>query len=118
MRTANLLFLSAAGFVVAFVAALSLNTQAAVPQQAAAQGSWPALPGHEAMVVPPENPMTPAKVELGKMLYYDTRMSGDGKRSCYSCHVVERGLTDGRDRAGSLSAKARNHPFTNSGADT
>jgi cytochrome c peroxidase len=56
----------------------------------------PALPGYDAMAIPPENPMTAAKVELGKQLYYDTRMSGDGKRSCYSCHVSEKGLTDGR----------------------
>jgi cytochrome c peroxidase len=55
----------------------------------------PALAGYEPMRIPPENPMTAAKVELGKQLYYDTRMSGDGKRSCYSCHVSEKGLTDG-----------------------
>jgi cytochrome c peroxidase len=57
---------------------------------------FPAIPRYEAMHVPPDNPMTPAKVELGKKLYYDERLSGDGKRSCYSCHVEERGLTDGR----------------------
>jgi cytochrome c peroxidase len=39
--------------------------------------------------------MTKAKVELGKQLYYDKRISGDGSRSCYSCHVKEKGLTDG-----------------------
>jgi cytochrome c peroxidase len=57
---------------------------------------WPAMPRYEAMAVPETNPMTPAKVELGRMLYYDTRLSGDGKRSCYSCHLAENGLTDGR----------------------
>lgn len=57
---------------------------------------WPAVPGYEPMKIPPENAMTTAKVELGKQLYYDTRMSGDGKRSCYSCHVPEHGLTDGK----------------------
>jgi cytochrome c peroxidase len=43
--------------------------------------------------------MTAEKVELGKSLYYDTRLSGDGERSCYSCHVEENGLTDGRPLA-------------------
>lgn len=33
-----------------------------------------------------ENPLTQAKVNLGKMLYYDTRLSKNGNRSCNSCH--------------------------------
>ena len=36
----------------------------------------------------PENPMTEAKVELGKTLYYDTRLSKDGNVSCDSCHML------------------------------
>ncbi len=56
----------------------------------------PALARYEAMRIPADNPMTAAKVELGKQLYYDTRLSGDGQRSCYSCHVSEKGLTDGQ----------------------
>lgn len=36
--------------------------------------------------VNPDNPLTPAKVELGKALYYDTRLSKDGNISCDSCH--------------------------------
>ncbi len=61
--------------------------------------SFPAIARLEAMQIPADNPMTVAKVELGKQLYYDERLSGDGKRSCYSCHVEERGLTDGRPLA-------------------
>jgi len=60
---------------------------------------WPELPGYAAMVIPADNPMTRARVELGKQLYYDQRLSGDGSRSCYSCHLVENGLTDGKPRA-------------------
>jgi cytochrome c peroxidase len=33
-----------------------------------------------------ENPLTPAKVKLGKLLYFDTRLSMTGKNSCNSCH--------------------------------
>ncbi len=47
------------------------------------------------MPVPADNPMTPDKVELGWMLFFDERLSGDGTRSCYSCHLNEKGLTDG-----------------------
>lgn len=57
------------------------------------------LPGYEAMNIPADNPMTAEKVALGRQLYYDQRLSGDGQRSCYSCHVCEKGLTDGRAKA-------------------
>jgi cytochrome c peroxidase len=46
--------------------------------------------------VPEDNPITPDKVALGRQLYYDARLSADGTRSCYSCHVCEHGLTDGK----------------------
>jgi cytochrome c peroxidase len=51
------------------------------------------------MKVPADNPMSSAKVELGKQLFYDARLSGDGSRSCYSCHLEEHGLTDGKAKA-------------------
>jgi cytochrome c peroxidase len=53
------------------------------------------LAGYEAMPIPADNPMTPEKVALGRQLFFDERLSGDGSRSCYSCHVCEKGLTDG-----------------------
>ncbi|MGH9554354.1 MAG: cytochrome-c peroxidase [Terriglobales bacterium] len=68
--------------------------------QAAPQAAqWPEIKTYEEMKIPADNPMTPAKVELGKQLYYDARLSGDGTRSCYSCHVKEKGLTDGKPTA-------------------
>ncbi|MFN7923460.1 MAG: cytochrome c peroxidase [Bryobacteraceae bacterium] len=67
---------------------------------------WPSVPGYEEMKYPADNPMTEAKVELGKMLYFDKRLSGDGTRSCYYCHVKEKGLTDGQPTAiGAFEAK-------------
>jgi cytochrome c peroxidase len=69
------------------------------PPPPAPPPSFPAIPRLEAMSIPADNPMTVPKVELGKKLYYDERLSGDGKRSCYSCHVEDRGLTDGRPLA-------------------
>jgi cytochrome c peroxidase len=53
------------------------------------------LKGYEAMTIPADNPLTPEKVALGRELFFDERLSGDGTRSCYSCHVCEHGLTDG-----------------------
>ena len=36
------------------------------------------------------NPITEAKVRLGKMLYYETRLSKDGKVSCNTCHPLDK----------------------------
>jgi cytochrome c peroxidase len=44
--------------------------------------------------VPAENPMTVAKWELGKKLYFDPILSSDGTVSCASCHDPRRGYTD------------------------
>jgi cytochrome c peroxidase len=66
---------------------------------AEAQAFWPVMPGYAEMEIPGDNPMSPAKVELGKQLFYDRRLSGDGKRSCFFCHLPPRGLTNGRGDA-------------------
>lgn len=71
----------------------------AAANTATAPYSWEAPAGFEDVPIPADNPMSQEKVALGHQLYYDTRLSGDGKRSCYSCHVVEHGLTDGRPLA-------------------
>ncbi len=39
-----------------------------------------------------ENPMTRAKIELGRQLYFDTRLSSDGTISCASCHHPDEGF--------------------------
>jgi len=43
---------------------------------------------------PKDNPYTPEKAELGRLLYYDKRLSADGTISCASCHAAEKGFTD------------------------
>ena len=43
--------------------------------------------------------MTPEKVELGRRLFHDPRLSGDGTVACASCHHPERAYTDGRNTA-------------------
>jgi len=37
-------------------------------------------------IIPDSNPQTPQKIALGKQLFFDTRLSGDGSTSCNSCH--------------------------------
>jgi cytochrome c peroxidase len=57
------------------------------------------LTTYEPMSIPPDNPMTPEKIALGRQLFFDERLSADGSKSCYSCHVCEHGLTDGLPKA-------------------
>jgi cytochrome c peroxidase len=49
--------------------------------------------------VPADNPLSAEKIELGRLLFMDKRLSVDGSRSCYSCHQNELGSTDGRPKA-------------------
>jgi cytochrome c peroxidase len=45
---------------------------------------------------PADNPITPEKVELGKQLFFDKRLSMNGMMSCETCHLPEMGWTDGK----------------------
>jgi cytochrome c peroxidase len=77
---------------------------------AAAPFAWRLPPGFPAPRVPADNPMTAEKVELGRRLFYDTRLSGNGTFACASCHQQARAFTDGRPRAvgstGALHARS------------
>lgn len=42
--------------------------------------------------IPDDNPLTRAKIELGRQLYFDQRLSKDGTVSCASCHAPEHGF--------------------------
>jgi cytochrome c peroxidase len=55
----------------------------------------------QAVPVPKQNAQTPEKIELGKKLFFDRRLSGDGTMSCSTCHDPEKGFSD--DLAISLS---------------
>lgn len=47
------------------------------------------------MSFPEDNPYSEDKTELGKMLFFDPRLSGSGQISCASCHNPETGWSDG-----------------------
>lgn len=53
------------------------------------------LKKYSPMEIPAHNPLTVAKAKLGWHLFFDPRLSGDGKKACYSCHLNDRGLSDG-----------------------
>ena len=56
---------------------------------------WQLPPGVPTPTVPVDNQMSTAKVELGRRLFYDTRLSGNRSYSCGSCHQQARAFTDG-----------------------
>ena len=56
--------------------------------------------------IPENNPVTAAKTELGKQLYFDTRLSYTGTVSCNSCHNVMAGGEDGRAVSAGALGKA------------
>jgi cytochrome c peroxidase len=57
---------------------------------------WSLPKGFPRPHVPADNPMTAAKVELGRHLFYDNRMSVNGRSSCATCHKQELAFTDGK----------------------
>lgn len=58
--------------------------------------------------VPADNPMTAEKVNLGRYLFYDTRLSLNRTQSCGTCHQQERAFSDGRARG--LGSTGELHP--------
>jgi cytochrome c peroxidase len=90
MRTAILLALAPALALVPSACAVDTTP----PTAAAYEWSLPA--GFPIPDVPADNPMTTEKVELGRRLFFDTRLSADGTQSCASCHDPSRAFTDGR----------------------
>lgn len=46
------------------------------------------------MDIPTDNPLTVEGVELGRKLFYDTKLSADNSQSCASCHAPASGFTD------------------------
>jgi len=62
--------------------------------------------------IPADNPMTVEKVELGRKLFFDARLSADGTVSCASCHDPKRAFTDGKPLAEGINARrgVRNSP--------
>ncbi len=60
---------------------------------------WQLPTGFPLPHIQPQNRMSEEKFELGRRLFYDTRLSWDGKQSCSTCHQQSRAFTDGRATA-------------------
>jgi cytochrome c peroxidase len=60
-------------------------------------------------VVPADDPMSLAKVELGRRLFHDTRLSSTGSYACASCHRPELAFTDGTAHALGATGESVKH---------
>ncbi len=73
----------------------NVGRASARPGRAEARPTFPSLARFEPMQIPPDNPLTPAKVELGRRLFADPRLSADGSTACTGCHEPKYGYTIG-----------------------
>ncbi|MFN8121594.1 MAG: di-heme enzyme [Thermoleophilia bacterium] len=89
------LALSAA--LIAGITTSDANTGAAAPAaKPAPKWTWSLPKGFPVPRVPAKNPMSTAKADLGRYLFYDIRLSGNGTTSCGSCHLQSLAFTDGK----------------------
>src|SRR4051812_15715766 len=70
--------------------------------------AWHLPRGFPIPIVPADNPMSDAKVALGRRLFYDTRLAGNGTLACAGCHQQGHGFTDGRAHA--IGSTGASHP--------
>jgi len=89
--------LAAANTLPAEEAAIAETTDVAAGQatEAAKLVSFPPLASLPELPVPADNPISDVKIELGKLLFFDDRLSGDVGTSCASCHDSRLGWGDG-----------------------
>ncbi|MBZ6380043.1 cytochrome-c peroxidase [Pacificimonas flava] len=89
MRKASILSLAAATGLTALVMSNSGHAETSLDMIEDPPLGLPPVP------VPEDNPVTPAKVELGEKLFNDTRLSLTGDISCATCHDAGKAFTDG-----------------------
>src|ERR1700722_6605434 len=91
------------------MACAALNGAPSADASSAEPYDWPLPAGFPRPVVPLDNPMSPAKVELGRRLFHETRLSSTGRYACVSCHRPELAFTDGRAHALGATGESVKH---------
>lgn len=72
--------------------ACNTGTTVKEPNLSTSTWQWQLPPSFPTPFVPASNPMTAAKVELGRHLFYDERLSGNGLQACGTCHLQQKPL--------------------------
>jgi cytochrome c peroxidase len=62
--------------------------------------------------VPADNPQTPEKVALGKLLFFDPRLSGPNSLACATCHQPGKGMSDGLPRPSGVNSELARNSMT------
>lgn len=96
-RRRGLGLVGAAVATIATACATERATGPDVPSGDPAAFKWELPDGFPTPIVPADNPMSDAKVALGRRLFYDTRLSGNQAFSCSSCHRQENAFADARN---------------------
>jgi cytochrome c peroxidase len=98
------------GAAFGLVASLLIHAGCKHPAEATAHASSP--PKTLAAFRPPAIEQSPDKVDLGRLLFFDQRLSGDHTMSCATCHDPAKGFADGLKTAKGKNGKtlARNSP--------
>jgi cytochrome c peroxidase len=92
---------------VALIAAMAvIDAVAADSAPALAAYRWQLPRGFPEPLVPADNPMSAAKVALGRRLFFETRLSPGATVSCASCHDPARAFTDARAQAVGATGQA------------
>ena len=90
------------------IAVAAFVVQSMASASAPREYQWKLPKGFPKPNVPKSNPMTDAKVAVGRRLFYDVRLSGNGTQSCGSCHRQELAFTDGKAQA--VGSTGQMHP--------
>lgn len=69
---------------------------------------WDLPPGFPVPRVPAENPMSQSKVNLGRHLFYERKLSQDESKACASCHFQNLAFSDGRSVPAGITGQV--HP--------
>ena len=91
-----------------FAAAIMTALLATIYWPSQSPYEWSLPSGYPSPVVPVHNPMTDTKIELGRHLFYDTRLSGNNTMSCATCHIQALAFTDGKPQ--SIGSTGAIHP--------
>jgi cytochrome c peroxidase len=87
-------------------AALSLCIAAGFPAGARTQSGLMALP--QVVMAPADNPTTPEKVALGRLLFWDPILSGPRNIACGTCHVPDAAYAEPKDLSNGIQLVKRN----------
>jgi cytochrome c peroxidase len=95
-RKFGILFLGAAlvtGFTLILVGG---SARGAAPKGTPYMPEIPLGLDKDSFYVPPDNPLTKEKIALGRLLFFDKRLSGNGTIACATCHIPSLAFTDGQ----------------------